>query len=189
MRKYVDLHPLFYYNTIHVKISIMPVVYPDVQAGSRRRYIASKEAVRRDHRMPKRTVRGLCRPGIGRLTERTTAHRSVPCAPNAEGVEKMLRKPSRPFVCVHRICEARCSFRSDQDWRRGSKQGIATNVHDKPLPMMTAYRVLGWDIQDFPNAYEYYHNLITLPLHIMLSDEDVKYECDVLKTVIEEIRG
>lgn len=53
--------------------------------------------------------------------------------------------------------------------------GIAANVHYKPLPMMTAYKRMGWDIKDFPNAYSYYENLISLPLHTKLSDDDVKY--------------
>lgn len=56
-----------------------------------------------------------------------------------------------------------------------AEQGVATNVHYKPLPMMTAYKAFGWDIKDFPNAYAYYENLITLPLHTKLSDEDVDY--------------
>lgn len=56
-----------------------------------------------------------------------------------------------------------------------AERGIATNVHYKPLPMMTAYRALGYDIKDFPNAYEQYHNEITLPLHTRLSDDDVEY--------------
>ena len=55
--------------------------------------------------------------------------------------------------------------------------GVSTNVHYKPLPMMTAYKNLGWDIKDFPNAYDYYHNLITLPLHTKLTDDDVEYVC------------
>ncbi|MCB6992807.1 DegT/DnrJ/EryC1/StrS aminotransferase family protein [bacterium 210820-DFI.6.37] len=58
---------------------------------------------------------------------------------------------------------------------RMAKQGIACNVHYKPLPMMSAYKALGWDIRDFPNAYQYFENLITLPLHTKLSDEDVEY--------------
>lgn len=65
-----------------------------------------------------------------------------------------------------------------------AEQGVATNVHYKPLPMMTAYKALGWDIKDFPNTYDYYHNLITLPLHTLLSDEDVDYVCETLRTVI-----
>lgn len=63
--------------------------------------------------------------------------------------------------------------------------GVATNVHYKPLPMMTAY---GKDCSNYPNAYDYYHNLITLPLHTLLSNEDVDYVCQTLKEVICEIR-
>ena len=66
------------------------------------------------------------------------------------------------------------------------EKGVATNVHFKPLPMMTAYKNLGWDIRDFPNAYDYYRNLISLPLHTKLSDEDVSYVCEVLKDVLKE---
>ena len=65
-------------------------------------------------------------------------------------------------------------------------EGVATNVHYKPLPMMTAYKALGWNIADFPNTYDYYQNLITLPLHTKLSDEDVEYVCEVLRDVIKE---
>lgn len=69
-----------------------------------------------------------------------------------------------------------------------AERGVATNVHYKPLPMMTAYKKLGWNIKDFPNAYDYYHNLITLPLHTKLTDEDVEYvlECfgDVVRAYI-----
>lgn len=56
-----------------------------------------------------------------------------------------------------------------------AERGIATNVHYKPLPMMTAYKSLGYDIADFPNAYEQYHNEITLPLHTRLTDGEVDY--------------
>lgn len=63
--------------------------------------------------------------------------------------------------------------------------GISTNVHYKPLPMMTAYKEMGWDIKDFPNAYNYYENLITLPLHTCLSDEDVDYIIENFKEVVK----
>ncbi len=56
-----------------------------------------------------------------------------------------------------------------------AEQGIACNVHYKPLPMHTAYKNLGFDIADFPNAYAHYANEITLPLHTCLSDDDVEY--------------
>ena len=67
-----------------------------------------------------------------------------------------------------------------------AERGVTTNVHYKPLPMMTAYKELGWDIKDFPNAYSYYENLITLPLHTKLSDEDVEYVVENFKDVIKE---
>lgn len=56
-----------------------------------------------------------------------------------------------------------------------AERGIATNVHYKPLPMMTAYKALGFDIANYPNAYHLFENEITLPLHTCLSDEDVEY--------------
>ena len=65
-----------------------------------------------------------------------------------------------------------------------AEKGVPTNVHYKPLPMMTAYKAMGWDIKDFPNAYDYYHNLITLPLHTNLSDEDVAFICEKLREVM-----
>ncbi len=66
-------------------------------------------------------------------------------------------------------------------------KGVVTNVHYKPLPMMTAYKALGWDIKDFPNTYAYYENLFTLPLHTLLTDDDVNYVCDTLRNVIKEV--
>lgn len=66
-----------------------------------------------------------------------------------------------------------------------AERGVNTNVHYKPLPMMTAYKAMGWDIKDFPNAYAYYANLITLPLHTKLSDEDVEY---VIENYIDVVR-
>ena len=58
---------------------------------------------------------------------------------------------------------------------------VSTNVHYKPLPMMTAY---GADCSAYPNSYDYYRNLISLPLHTLLSDEDVEYVCEVLKEAV-----
>lgn len=65
-----------------------------------------------------------------------------------------------------------------------AERGIACNVHYKPLPMMTAYKNLGFDISDYPNAYNQYSNEITLPLHTRLSDEDVEY---IIKNFCEVI--
>ena len=67
-----------------------------------------------------------------------------------------------------------------------AERGIATNVHFKPLPMMTAYKNMGFDIADFPNAYHQYENEITLPLNTKLSDEDVEYIINNLLEILHE---
>lgn len=59
--------------------------------------------------------------------------------------------------------------------RKMAERGIACNVHYKPLPMMTAYKNLGFDMKDYPNAYRQFENEVTLPLHTCLTDEDVEY--------------
>ena len=69
-----------------------------------------------------------------------------------------------------------------------AERGIATNVHYKPLPMHTAYKNLGFNIKDYPNAYERYKNEITLPLHTLLTDDDVKYIIKNFKEVIKELQ-
>lgn len=66
-----------------------------------------------------------------------------------------------------------------------AERSIATNVHYKPLPMMTAYKAYGWDIKDFPNALRLYENEITLPLHTKLSNEDVDYIIEGFKDVVK----
>jgi dTDP-4-amino-4,6-dideoxygalactose transaminase len=69
--------------------------------------------------------------------------------------------------------------RSDEERRavivKMAERGIACNVHYKPLPMMTAYKALGFDIKNYPNAYHLFENEVTLPLHTKLTDEDVDY--------------
>ena len=70
--------------------------------------------------------------------------------------------------------------------RKMAERGIACNVHYKPLPMMTAYKSLGFDIKDYPNAYRQFENEVTLPLHTRLSDEDVEY---VINNFVEVIIG
>ena len=67
-----------------------------------------------------------------------------------------------------------------------AERGIAANVHYKPLPMMTAYRALGFDIKDFPNAYSAFVNEITLPLNTRMSDEDVEY---VIENFIDIVKN
>lgn len=69
-----------------------------------------------------------------------------------------------------------------------AEKGIACNVHYKPLPLLTAYKNLGFEIKDYPNAYNHYKNEITLPLHTKLSDEEVYYViekyCKILKGIL-----
>ena len=70
-----------------------------------------------------------------------------------------------------------------------AEKGIACNVHYKPLPLLTAYKNLGFEIKDYPNAYNHYKNEITLPLHTKLSDEEVDYIiesfCEIVKRYIK----
>lgn len=67
-----------------------------------------------------------------------------------------------------------------------AERGIACNVHYKPLPMMTAYKNLGYDIADFPNAYSYFLNEITLPLHTRLTDEEVSIICENFAEIVKK---
>lgn len=69
-----------------------------------------------------------------------------------------------------------------------AEAGIACNVHYKPLPMMTAYKNLGFDIKDYPNAYEHFVNEITLPLHTKLTDEEVEYVVEKYCEIVKKIR-
>ena len=70
---------------------------------------------------------------------------------------------------------------------RMAEMGVATNVHYKPLPMMTAYKESSGGIEKYPHAYDYYKNLISLPLHTLLSDEDAAYVCQCLQKAVREI--
>lgn len=70
---------------------------------------------------------------------------------------------------------------------RMAERGIACNVHYKPLPMMTAYKTLGFDIKDYPNAYNQYRNEVSLPLHTRLTDDDVNYVIDNFKEILTEL--
>lgn len=79
----------------------------------------------------------------------------------------------------HHLYLVRLLGRSREDANKVIEQmaerGIACNVHYKPLPMMTAYKSLGFDIKDYPNAYHLFENEVTLPLHTKLTDEDIEY--------------
>ena len=78
-----------------------------------------------------------------------------------------------------------CEYRNEVI-RKMAERGIACNVHYKPLPMMTAYKNLGFDIKDYPNAYRQFENEVTLPLHTRLTDEDVDY---VIGNFVEILKG
>ena len=67
-----------------------------------------------------------------------------------------------------------------------AEMGIATNVHYKPLPLLSAYKNLGFRIEDYPNAYEMYKNEITLPLHTLLKNDEIEY---ILKSYIDIVRN
>ena len=68
-----------------------------------------------------------------------------------------------------------------------AEKGVAANVHYKPLPMMTAYKQMGFDIKNYPNAYSQYENEISLPLHTSLSNEDVRYVTEVFEAAVKEV--
>lgn len=68
-----------------------------------------------------------------------------------------------------------------------AERGIATNVHYKPLPMMTAYKKLGFDVKDFPNAYHQFENEITLPLNTKMTDEDLEYVIENFVEIVSNL--
>ncbi len=92
---------------------------------------------------------------------------------------KYLNHYGEDFAGSGHLYITRLLGRTDEDRRdvivKMAERGIACNVHYKPLPMMTAYKALGFDIKDFPNAYNLFVNEVTLPLHTRLTDEDVEY--------------
>ena len=67
------------------------------------------------------------------------------------------------------------------------EKGVCCNVHYKPLPMLTAYKDLGYDVADYPNAYDYYRNELTLPLNTVMTDEDVQYVIDTFLETYREL--
>lgn len=112
------------------------------------------------------------------LERRRTIIRRYDAACDALGVRHIVHEGEGYSSCGH-LYITRVPWATDETRRRiilaMAERGIACNVHYKPLPMMTAYKALGWDIGQFPNAYRLYENEITLPLHTRLSDEDVEY--------------
>ena len=85
-----------------------------------------------------------------------------------------------------RLLDKDVKFRNNVIVEMG-KRGIACNVHYKPLPMMTAYQKKGFDIKDYPNSYNQYKNEITLPLHTMLTDEQIDYLLAHFKEIISTL--
>lgn len=69
--------------------------------------------------------------------------------------------------------------------QRLAEEGIATNVHFQPLPLLTAYKNLGFEIENYPNAYEMFKNEISLPLHSYLTEDDIKYIAKILEGILE----
>lgn len=77
-------------------------------------------------------------------------------------------------------------FKRDRIMNCLAKNGVSANVHYKPLPMFTAYKNLGFDINCYPNAYQKYTSEISLPLHTLLNEDDVKYICHILNNFQDE---
>lgn len=79
------------------------------------------------------------------------------------------------------------AFRNDVITKMAEK-GVSSNVHYKPLPMHSAYKNLGFMMEDYPNAFDMYKNEITLPLHTLLTDADIEYVVDRLEEAIDELK-
>ena len=79
------------------------------------------------------------------------------------------------------------TFRNDVITKMAEK-GVSSNVHYKPLPMHSGYKNLGFKMEDYPNAFNMYRNEITLPLHTLLTDEDIEYVVGRLKEAIDELK-
>ena len=104
---------------------------------------------------------------------------------------KYLNHYGQDFAGSGHLYITRLLGRTDQERRdvivKMAERGIACNVHYKPLPMMTAYKALGFDIKDFPNAYNLFVNEVTLPLHTRLTDEDVEYVISNYVNIIKNL--
>lgn len=109
---------------------------------------------------------------------------------DADHQVKYLNHMASDHCSSHHLYLVRLTGRSREEANHVIEQmaerGIATNVHYKPLPMMTAYKAHGFDIADFPNAYHLFENEITLPLNTKMSMEDVEY---VMENFVEIVKG
>lgn len=106
-----------------------------------------------------------------------------------DGTDRLGREyHSSRHLCLARLCGKTEAFRNALIEALAEK-GVAANVHYKPLPMHTAYKKLGFDIKDYPNAFHQYENEITLPLHTRLTDEEMGYIGEVFETCYRRICG
>lgn len=110
---------------------------------------------------------GLQGLGLGLLEHYSEDHES-------SGHLYLVRVPNKSREACNRIIEQMAEY------------GVATNVHYKPLPLLTAYKKLGFDMKNYPNAYKFYQQEITLPLHTCLTDCEVDYIIETFKKVIKE---
>ena len=109
---------------------------------------------------------------------------------DAEHQVRYLNHKSDDHCGSHHLYIVRLTGRSREEAshviEKMAERGIACNVHYKPLPMMTAYKALGFDIMDYPNAFHLFENEITLPLHTCMTDEMLEY---VIKNFVEIVKG
>ena len=102
---------------------------------------------------------------------------------------KVLEHYTNDYASSGHLYITRAPGVSDQQRReiiiKMAEAGVACNVHYKPLPMHTVYKNLGFDIKDYPNAFHMYQNEVTLPLHTLLTDEQVEYVLDSFVSVLK----
>ena len=98
----------------------------------------------------------------------------------------MLKQTVYPQICYIALL-GRSREEVNKVIEKMAERGVATNVHYKPLPMMTAYKSLGFDIKDYPNAYHLFENEITLPLNTKMSQEDVKYVIENFVDIVKNL--
>lgn len=121
--------------------------------------------------------------GIARINERLHGG-----ARDAKGYMSALAHETDEYTSVKHLYLLRVAGFSHEERSalisEMAAEGIPTNVHYKPLPLLTAYRDMGYDIKDYPSSYSYYENEITLPLHTLLRDEDIDMILKVLESSV-----
>ena len=129
----------------------------------------------------RRHIIGVYDAAIDKLNAKLDANHQV----------KYLNHYGEDFAGSGHLYIVRLTGRTDAERRevivKMAERGIACNVHYKPLPMMTAYKALGFDIANYPNAYNLFVNEVTLPLHTRLSDEDVEYVISNFVEIVESL--